>query len=144
MTNPIDSFLVNGKPKLLQTFVVPEMSLNSNRATMAPHAFALCVNAARIGDLLARPYAELVAELRADDAICGGPQDALAIAGYPKLSEVLKEPELALLVLGCYLIDDWLTPFTGDGDAVFKYWFDEFKHCEIVGDSLTLAGVCFS
>lgn len=142
--NPIDSLLIDGKPELLRNFVIPEMSLSSSRATMTRHSFAFGINAVRLADLLDPLYVSLVDELRDDDVRCGSSQDALACAGYPIFSEVLKEPELTEVVLGTYLLHDWLGRFTWDGVAPVKYWLDEITHCEITGDQITLSGVCFS
>ena len=113
---------------------------------MMPHTFALSINAVAIASLLEPLYATLVGELSEDDERCGGPQDALAIAGYPTLSDVLKVPELTELVLGRYLRHDWLDRFTWDGVAPtkYKYWLDEITHCEIAGGQIILSGVCFS
>jgi hypothetical protein len=98
--NPIKFLLIDGKPEMLQRFVVPEMSLSSCRATMVPQSFALGINAALLDELLAPSYVALVDELRGNDECLGKAQDALARPGYPKFDEVLKVPELTELVLG--------------------------------------------
>jgi len=141
--NPIESFLIDGKPEVLQSVVLAEMSLSSNRATMVRHSFAFGINVALIAELLEPYYVALVAELRRDDSHFSEPQDALATAGYPVFREVLRSPELTELVLGHYLLHDWLGRFTSDGSGAIKYWFDSITHCQVTADQITLLGDCY-
>jgi len=141
--NPVKFLTIDGKPEILQSFGVPEMSLSSSHATMVRHSFTFGINAVLIAEMLEPLYVALVDELKSDDDQCGKPQDALSNAGYPPFKDVLKTAELAETVLGHYLLDDWVGRFTSDRLEPTKYWFDRIDQCHIEGDQITLSGDCY-
>lgn len=141
--NPIQSLLIDGRPDMLQSLAVPEMSLSSSRVGMVSHSFEFDINANIIAELFEPLYEAWIEESKKDDEICGEPQDDLANAGYPSFSTVLRTPELAELVLGHYLLNS-LGRLAWNGIVPIKYWLDRVTHCEIAGNQIKLHGTCYS
>jgi hypothetical protein len=142
--NPIESLLVDNKPINLGTFAVPDMSLSSSRTTMTQHSFEVKAKAAALLSLLEPAYAAWVTESRQDDELCGEPQDELAKAGYPDLQQLINEPQLLELVLGHYLLHEFLGKFTWDGSEPIEYWLDSVTKCNADGEFIYLHGFCYS
>jgi hypothetical protein len=142
--NPLKSLHVDGEPKELCRFAVPPMNLSSSRAEMKRHSFVITAKAAELVRYLEPAYAEWVRESLADDTVCGAPQDELAEAGYPPLEGVFQSPPLLELVVGSYLLWDFMPELTWDGSSPIEYWFDEVTECRSDDHSLRLAGVCYS
>lgn len=142
--NPIESLLVDNKLNNLGSFAVPDMSLSSSRATMIQHSFELKAKAAALISLLEPAYAAWVTESKQDDELCGGPQDELAKAGYPDLQKIINAPQLLELVLGNYLLQEFLGKLTWDGSEPIKYWLDSVTKCNSDGEFIYLHGLCYS
>ena len=141
--NPIQSLQIDGVPAAQTTFAVPSMSLSSSRLEMCEHAFVVAANASDLVDALAPAYFAWVAESRRDDELSGSPQDELGAAGYPPLDEVLLNPSLAELVLGHYLLNEFLGKFTWDGTSTIEYWFDRTTSCHLADGVVFLTGLCY-
>jgi len=141
--NPVKSLRVDGRPVSPKCFSAGHMSLSSARAGMVPHAFAVTCDAVHVAAAILQAYYAWVMDARKDDELAGGPEDALGRAGYPALEEVLRVPELAGLLLGHYLLFDFLARFTWDGVSPVEYWLDGVTDCRIDGDDVTLSGSCY-
>jgi hypothetical protein len=141
LMSPVFSLLVDGTPQPSSLFALPEMSLSSSRSRMTRRVFILTFKAAAVVEYLEPTYASLVIEYERDDELCGEPQDELAKAGYPSLSQVLASPPLRELVIGGYLFRDLFGSQTWDGRDP-NYWFDEVTSCTVNGDEIKIAGVC--
>jgi hypothetical protein len=135
---------IDGNSINLKSFVIPEMSLSSARATMKRHEFSFHVGAKEVLERMEIPYNNWVDESKQDDDICGSPQDELAEAGYPALRDLIKSSKLSKLVLGDYLIDELMGSITWDGRSEIKYWFDSITKCYVDGSTIELIGVCYS
>jgi hypothetical protein len=144
--NPVRSFLVDDRPAPFAGVHLPDMSLSSARNGMVQHSFALTLDVEVVADLASPAYSAWIEASRRDDAVCGGPQDALGHAGYPDIRAVLQAPELAELVLGHYLLREVLGEFTSNAGAQPEYWLDEVTHCEVEGEGelVRLLGRCYS
>jgi hypothetical protein len=142
--HPIESLLVDGTPVKPNLFAVPEMSLSSARANTRALRFRLKASATDLIQLLEPAYAKWVAESKLDDELCGGPQDELAAAGYPELSCVLDSPSLSALLLGHYLLQDFLGKCTWDGHSKIVYWLDVVESCHVEQGSVHILGRCYS
>ena len=142
--NPVKSLRVDGLRVSPGCFSAGHVSLSSARAGMAPHAFAVTCDVALVAAAFKPAYDAWVEDARKDDELTGGPEDALGRAGYLPLEEVLREPALAGLLLGHYLLFDFLARFTWDGVSRVEYWLDDVTHCRIVGGDVTLSGRCYS
>ena len=142
--NPIKSLRIDGRPVVPRCFSSGHMSLSSARAGMVPHAFAITCDAALVAAAIGPAYAAWVVDARKDDALAGAPGDALGRAGYPELTDVLRVPALAGLLLGHYLLFDCLARFTWDGVAPVEYWLDDVTDCTVAGGDITLCGTCYS
>ncbi len=141
--HPIESLRVDGEHAELSTFAVPDMSLSSAQSSMCAHHFIIGIWAGEMTELLAPDYAALVRELKADDRKMGGPQDALAVAGYPPLDQVIRKSEL-LDVLGHHLLHEFIRKHSWDGWSPVRYCFDRITRCETDGEIIRLFGVCYS
>lgn len=142
--NPIESLRVDAESRELTRFAVPEMSVSSSRAAMRSHKFVLQIRADLLIEYLEPSYAAWVAESRADDEAVGSPQDDLAKAGYPSLSQLVESPPLLEAVIGHYLLQDSIGKLTWDGTSPIDYWMDCVNDCEVKGNFIYLSGVCFS
>lgn len=141
---PIAHVFIDGTPAPAASFAVPEMSLSSSRAVMSAHAFSIKINAADLAEFLEPAYLAWVAESREDDDAHGEPQDDLARAGYPDLTELLKNPALSELVLGHYLLQASVGKLTWDGVSPIQYWLDQVTLCARDGEFVALSGTCYS
>jgi len=142
--NPLQSLHVDNEPRMLSRFAVPEMSLSSARSTMVRHSFAVTIKTVDLIHYLEPAYSTLIEELKADDALLGGPQDELAEAGYPNLEQLVKAPKLLELVVGHYLLQDLLCRLTWDGVSPIEYWLDEVSECRSDERVVHISGICFS
>lgn len=142
--NPIETLLVDNKPTNLGIFALPAMSLSSSRATLTRHSFEVKAEAAALIRFLEPAYAAWVTESKQDDELCGGPQDELAKAGYPTLQQLVNAPKLLALVLGHYLLEEFLGKLTGDGSEPIEYWLDLVTRCNSDGQFIYLHGFCYS
>lgn len=140
----VEHLKINGAPTPLSTFVVPQMSLSSARASMTRHTFEFAINAEALVEHLQPAYCAWVTESRNDDAISGGPQDALALAGYPEFRQVLTQPLLLKLVVGGYLLEAFLRELTWNGSDAQAYWLDTVTDCCLEQGLIYLRGVCYS
>jgi len=140
--NPILSLLVDNVQTSLTSFVVPDMNLSSARAEMKRHTFVFAIDTNRMVEFLEPAYSAWVDESRRDDEVCGGPQDDLALAGYPPLNRLIETPALIQLVLG-YLREDFLGKLTWDGKSPIQYWFDCVTACDADDREVRLSGVCY-
>ncbi len=141
--NPIASLMIDGLSCHPANFAVPEMSLSSSRATMVPHAFEVSLRAASLLERLDAAYRAWVEDSRKDDAQCGGPQDELALAGYPDLEQVLRQPQLAELLVGHYLLQESLGQCTWDGHSPIHFWLDQITGCCVGEGVVQLHGICY-
>jgi hypothetical protein len=142
--NPIESLKVDNAPKALNTFAVPEMSLSSGRATMNRSIFEFTIRADALVEFLEPAYLAWIAESKKDDEQCGGPQDALAVAGYPPLSQLVENPPLLELVIGHYLLQEFLGELTWDRCSAIEYWLDTVTSCRLEHGLIHLSGICYS
>jgi hypothetical protein len=142
--NPIDSLHIDGVPVKPSLFAVPDMSLSSARATMKAHSFSVMANAACLVHVLESAYAKWVAESKVDDETCGGAQDELAAAGYPEFSRAIEDSTLSELILGHYLLQDFLGTFTWKGHGQIEYWFDSVNSCHFADGYVHVLGRCYS
>lgn len=142
--SPIRSLQVDGSTQELRRFSVPEMSLSSARTAMRQHEFVLAIQAQSLVRFLQPTYSAWIAESKADDLAAGGPQDELGLAGYPSLSKLLEAPELLELVIGHYLVQEFVGKLCWDGCSSIEYWLDRTTGCRIEGDDVYLSGICFS
>jgi hypothetical protein len=140
----IISLLVDGKERRPTVFAIPEMSLSSARSHMIKREFSISIAAPAVIALLEPSYAAWVIDSKEDDEQSGSPQDELAEAGYPSLSQVLATPQLLNLVVGHYLFQDLITPHAWDGAATIEYWFDEVTTCRLSDDIVEFEGICYS
>lgn len=141
--DPIPSLLIDGRPEKMDVFAVPELSLSSGRAECIRHSFVLTLAAEEVVALLEPAYADWVSESKKDDELCGGPQDELAMAGYPALRQLLDHPELLMLVVGGYLLESLLSKLAWNGSSPIDYWLDEVTDCSLDGHLVRLSGVCY-
>ena len=111
---------------------------------MREHGFVVKAASSELFEVLAPAYRAWVTESMRDDELCGGPQDALAMASYPALNELQGNPNLLELVIGHYLLHDFLGKFTWDGTSTIKYWFDRITGCQIADGVVVLTGACYS
>ena len=135
---------IDGQPKRLESFAVPDMSLSSARASMVRHHFAFTMDVGSFLELMTPVYEAWVRESTKDDELCGAPQDALAEAGYPCVRELLDKPRLLELVFGHYLLHEFLGRSTWDGRSEIEYWHDEVEGCQRKGQFVELTGICYS
>ena len=142
--NPIESLRVDNMPATLARFAIPEMSLSSSRMTMTCHSFEFTIRASVLMEALEPAYAAWIAESKWDDELCGGPQDKLAEAGYPELGQLMGSPSLLELVIGHYLLRDFLPQCTWDGVSPIEYWLDEVTGCCAEDGIIRLSGICYS
>ena len=141
---PIRSLQVDGAAQELRRFSVPEMSLSSARSAMRQHEFVLAIQAQALVSFLQPAYSTWVVESKADDLAAGSPQDELGLAGYPSLGELLEAPKLLELVIGHYLVREFVGKLSWDGVSPIEYWLDRTTGCRIKGDDVYLSGICFS
>lgn len=141
--NPVLSLRIDGGPIAPAQFAVPGMSLSAARTGMKRHSFVFVIGTVRLVEFLTPAYEAWVEGSKRDDAICGGPQDDLAIAGYPPFSCLVENPDLLQLVLG-YLQTDFLEKLTWDGVTEIEYWLDEVTGCESDKQRVVLTGICYS
>jgi hypothetical protein len=141
--NPITALLVDDAPERISALVVPPMGLSSSRSEMRKHSFVLEMSAAGFVEVLAPLYDAWVAESKRDDEQCGGPQDVLAMAGYPSPSELLGFPKLLQTVIGSYLLQEFLGELLGDGAGDVQFWLDEVTGCHSEGGVVCVSGACF-
>lgn len=111
---------------------------------MTPHTFLIGVNSELLVEVLAPTYATWVTESKKDDDIFGSPQDALAEANYPELAQLIKTPSLLELVIGHYLLHDFLGKLTWNEERQIEYWLDTVSSCHIEGHLVYLSGTCYS
>jgi hypothetical protein len=142
--NPIESLNVDGANVELGVFAVPEMSLSSARGGMKSHDFIMTVRTAAMVDFLTLEYNACVRGLKEDDEKVGGPQDRLAMAGYPNLDQLSGDPEILLDVLGGCLLHEFIGKLSWDGSFPIEYWLDEVTRCQVRGEEIRLSGVCYS
>ncbi|NJL59156.1 MAG: hypothetical protein HC887_05425 [Desulfobacteraceae bacterium] len=135
---------IDGKQESLQNFVVPDMGLSSSRAEMVKREYCLCVSTDELIHEMSSAYEAWVVESKKDDEICGDPQDELSEAGYPTLSDVLKNADLTCLVFGHYIFNEFFCAITPDSNSDVKYWHDHIKDCSVDGSSIVFKGVCYS
>ena len=138
------SLLVDAKETSLKTFCFPEMGLSSSRTEMRKHKFVFIISRAQIIQALSDDYKQWAQESKEDDEQCGGPQDELAEAGYPDLSELLKDSALTELVFGNYLNRELFEGFSWDRNGEIKYWFDQITGCTINKELIHFIGICYS
>ncbi len=138
------TLLIDGTPEDVRGFAVPDMDLSSARAGMLKRDYVLRINADYLIQLMSSAYEEWVAESKRDDEICGGPQDELAEAGYPRLEEVIKIPELLELTFGKYLNQALLRKLMWDGVSDVRYWQDWNSSCRLEEESIEFRGICYS
>ncbi|MRV76268.1 hypothetical protein GJ700_31620 [Duganella sp. FT92W] len=110
---------------------------------MERHTFLFEIATKQMIEFLEPAYAAWVEESKRDDEICGGPQDDLAMAGYPALDRLVEAPGLMQLVLG-YLQKDFLEKLTWDGSSEIWYWLDDVTGCDASDQLVRLSGVCYS
>lgn len=125
------SLYIDNQLKFINSFVVPEMSLSSSRSHMIQHTFLIMIKAADLIRHLTPAYLDWVAESQKDDELCGNPKDELAEAGYPDLESLVHNPPLLTLVIGSYLLDQFLNHLTWDGCTLPKYWLDTITDCHL-------------
>ena len=142
--NPLLSLTVDGMPRDLKRFAVPNMSLSSARATMIAHSFVIESTAHAIVEYLNTLYLSWVAESKVDDERFGGPDDELGKAGYPDLSRLIEVPELLTLVVGDYLGRDLIDKFSWDRHSPIEYWLDDVSECRAVEHLIHIHGICYS
>jgi len=135
---------IEGKTIEIKTFCFPEMSLSSAKSRMKRHEFDFCISAKEVADTMLKDYEEWVKESREDDEQCGSPQDELAEAEYPLLTDLLKNEELTELVFGNYLNRELFANFTCSANVETKYWFDQITKCNISNDTIHFHGICYS
>lgn len=136
--------IVDAKETSLNTFCFPKMGLSSSGTEMRKHKFVFIISRDRIIQAFSGDYKNWVKESKEDDEQCGGPQDELAEAGYPDLSELLKDPALTELVFGNYLNRELFESFSWDGNAEIKFWFDQITGCTINKELIHFNGICYS
>ena len=134
---------IEGAETDITQFALPEMSLSSGRTNMDRKQFQIAIDADKLLVILEDDYKQWVAESKEDDEQCGGPQDELAEAGYPNLSDVLENSELLDLVVGYYLFDNLIEKFSEPGKNT-KYWCDEIIGCLCFPQKVLINGVCYS
>lgn len=134
---------INGVNTELANFAISEMSLSSARAAMQQHEFELRIQVEDLLRCLEADYQKWVLDSKADDALCGSPQDALAEANYPPLIEVVKNPVLLELVVGSYLLESLVNKFSHAGENT-QYWFDKVLSCRYVSGLVVIRGICYS
>lgn len=135
---------VNGENTSLDSFVCPDMSLSSARTNMVKHNFTLSIKAEELIKEMNTDYEDWVAESKADDDICGGPQDELAKAGYPPIDDLIKIPNLLVLTFGHYLIKELFDKVLPSMTSRMLFWFDKIIGCELNNTDVLLKGVCYS
>lgn len=141
--SPSFTLLVDGTQQPPGLFALSDMSLSAAQSRMTKRAFVLSFDAAAVVDFLEPAYRSLVIGYKRDDELCGRPQDELAKASYPSLSEVLASPSLVELVFGRYLFRDLFGSQAWDGRDS-NYWFDEVTSCAASEDVIKIAGVCYT
>ncbi len=140
---PAFTLMIDGAPQPPSLFALSEMSLSSARSRMTKRAFVLTFEAAAVVEYLEPMYESLVIESKKDDELFDEPQDELARAGYPSLDQVLVSPPLVERVIGGYLFRDLFGSRIWYGRDP-NYWFDEVTSCTASGNTITIAGVCYS
>lgn len=134
---------INGTEKEIADFILPTMGLSSARENMDKHEFRIEIDANEVFSLLSDDYEQWVIESKADDELCGSPQDELAEAGYPTLYNVLSDKVLLDLVVGGYLFDVLMRRLIpSNGNSI--YWYDQVTDCSFVDEKVILVGVCYS
>lgn len=111
---------------------------------MVRHNFLFVIGKNEVIEFLEPAYAAWVEESKRDDEICGGPQDDLALAGYPELARVVEIPPLLELVVGGYLLRDLLGTLTWDGSSQIEFWFDQVSECQADDELVRISGNCYS
>jgi hypothetical protein len=134
---------IEGEKAEITQFSLPEMSLSSARSVMDRKQFQIEIKSADLLRLLSKHYYHWVVESKEDDEQCGSPQDSLARAGYPELSDVLNNNELLNLVVGSYLFEELIGCFS-KSNANIKYWWDEVVSCSYIAETVFIDGVCYS
>lgn len=144
LMKPTLSLRIDNEPRMLAGFAVPEMSLSSSRGSMKRHLFVFSVESDALVSYLEPAYSAWVMESKEDDKRCGGPQDELAEAGYPALRQLLEIPSLSELVVGNYLLQDFLGKLTWDGSSPIEYWLDRVTECRCDDGLVRISGTCCS
>ena len=135
---------IDGRQQPLSQLKFSSMSLSSGKLGLSAHPFVIAVDKNWLIEHLSGPYQDWVHASKADDAVCGSPQDALAEAGYPLLVQVLECPSLRQLVIGSYLINDFMQElFPSLGKASRAYWFDTIESIHVTANTIAFRGVCF-
>jgi len=142
--NPIESLLIDGEKAKLDAFAVPEMSLSSSRTAMKAHSFVMEIRPAAMSEFLTPVYEEWVKESKEDDEAMGSPQDELAEAGYPSLDHLTNTPEILKIILGSYLLHDFIGKLTCRDSKSARYWLDKVTDCRTNNNAIYLYGICYS
>jgi hypothetical protein len=142
--NNAASLEVSGRKSSIARFVVPEMSLSSQQASMREQTFTLRVAASTLIDMLASTYAVWADEGRAEDAR-SGIEDALGEAGYPPLAEIVKREELLGIFIGGQQLGELCERLSGRWveDPVW-HWFDELDSIQFIDGVVVFTGTCYS
>jgi hypothetical protein len=134
---------IDGETVALGSLAVPATSLSSTRTEMMAGAFELRIATADLVESMRDDYARWVAESKADDGRTGGPQDALAAAGYPELDELSAQPELVELVFGHYLIQELFAKLPSEHQGGAVYWLDQVDGARSEPGCTSLMGKCY-
>lgn len=142
--HPIESLTVGDRLIDPGIFSVPEMSLSSSRQGATCHQVTVAIRPDAMVDFLTPSYEAWVAESKQDDDQIGKPFDALALAGYPSLHDLISMPDILGDVLSSYLLADFIGRLTWNGSQPIQYWLDSFTRCEAHGGLIYLHGTCYS
>lgn len=110
---------------------------------MRRHVYEFRLDPTIVFRVLESAYNDWVRESREDDRQQGHPQDRLAKAGYPPLSELATHPDLLKLVLGHYLLSDLFRTVEGLGTGPTLFWLDNVTDCTMDSDVIVMSGECY-
>jgi len=142
----MNSLLIDGIESDLRKFVNPTMGLSSSRAIMNRHSFQLRLDKAQlICDFTGR-YEKWFKESKLDDEKQGGADldDIIGLAGYPEISQILKDENMAEMLFGWYLVEDVFEKYCCTNYENINYWFDTTESVSISDDWITIHGICYS
>lgn len=126
-----------------RAFVVEGVVLSSARPVGVEAIFYIELSTADFMSILSKSYIQLIHDLKIDEENCGD-VDFLSEAGYPSLSELIKNPKLLLQTFDAYLAIDFFGIML---DSVHKtkrqfFFITSFSSAITTGDIIRLEGLC--
>jgi hypothetical protein len=140
---------VEGRALDRAAFCIPTMSIHRADAGYVSRLFELRVPVDDLITVMERLYAAFVREMKEDDDLTGEAITELANAGYPAtIRDLLAHPEALDIVMGDYLVTEFLTAISWPTVHEPRHWYlgpksDHHRtSCTLDGGDVVFAGQC--